>query len=1053
MTLSDLSIKRPVMAWMLMAALIIFGAISLGRLGVSYMPDIDFPQLDIGITWEGAAPEIMEAELVDQIEQQVIAVEGLKELRSTIRQGQANVTLEFDINRDVDSAVQEVQTALSRIRLPLNVDPPTIRKQNPEDDPIMWIGVSSTRPFRDLIEYVDLYLADQFQTLPGVGELQRGGFTERNLRVNVNNDALQRYSLSILDVVTAVRREHSEIAAGFIENDQNEINLRTMGEGLTAEQVGNILITQRGGQPIYDTNIRLKDVAEVTDDLADVRRILLFDGRKAVGLGIKKQRGSNEVAVANGVIKKVEELQKTLPEDIKIRVNVDFTRFVVQSIYFTQKELIIASILTAIICFLFLGNWSSSVNVLLSIPTSILGTFIVIYFMGFTLNLFTMLALTLVIGIVVDDAIMVLENIVRHFQMGKSRVLASSDGAREITFAAVAATVAVMAIFLPVAFMEGVIGKFFFQFGVTISAAVALSLLEAITLTPMRCAQLMVKAPDNFITRASDRILGGLTTRYSEWLSICLNHRWKVVVSSLALFALSMLSVLALRQEFVPAQDQNFFRMSIQTPVGSSLEYTFQKGVEIEKYLQARPDVARYLISVGGGGGGGQANAAFIPVVLIPKDERKKTQAQIMDEFRKEIPERIPGVRITGLTDLSSRGLVSRNQSPPVEFNIRGTEYSELKKAADEITRQMEASGLMVDIDTNYREGQPEVRIVPDREAAARRGVSMDDLGLTILSAMGGIREGKFTSDARRYDVRVRLMANERLQPEDITKLQIRTSYGELIPLTDVVTLEPVKTVQTIARVNRQRSITIRAALAAGVSQATALTESERIARSLLPEGYTFNLEGSSQTFKESFNSLWFVFIVGLIAAYMVLASQFNSFIHPVTVLLALPFSVTGAFLILLLTNQSINLFSMIGLILLAGIVKKNSILLVEFTNQIREHEHLSVLPALAKACPIRLRPILMTSLATMGAAVPTALSTAPGSEARVPMALTIIGGVGVSTFFTLFVVPCAYSLFSRFERHRHEDTSVADEIERGRTLGSEPLHEDSRAAGTHRTA
>jgi hydrophobe/amphiphile efflux-1 (HAE1) family protein len=1029
MTLSDLSIKRPVMAWMLMFGLIVFGAISLGRLGVSYMPDIDFPQLDIDMVWEGAAPEIMEAELVDQIEQEVIAVEGLKELRSSIRQGQANIVMEFDIDRNVDAAVQEVQTALSQVRFPLNVDPPTLSKQNPEEDPIMWIGINSTRPFRDLVEYVDLYIADQFQTLPGVGEVQRGGFTDRNLRVNVHNDSLRRYSLSILDVVNAVRREHSEIAAGFIENNKNEINLRTMGEGLTAVQVGNILITQRGGQPIYDTNIRLKDVARVEDALADPRRILLFDGKQGIGLGIKKQRGSNEVQVANAALKKVEELQKTLPKDIQIRVNVDFSRFVVQSIYFTQKELLIASLLTAVICFLFLGNWSSSVNVLLSIPTSIIGTFMVIYFMGFTLNLFTMLALTLVIGIVVDDAIMVLENIVRHFHMGKNRVAAARDGAREITFAAVAASVAVMAIFLPVAFMEGIIGKFFFQFGVTISAAVALSLLEAITLTPMRCSQMMVTGKENVVSRTSNRIIGQLTTRYSSWLSACLNHRWKVVLSSLALFAASLLSIFALRQEFVPPQDQNFFRMAVQTPVGSSLEYTAQKGAEIEKYLQSRPDVSRYLISLGGTGSGGQSNAMFIPVALTPKGERPKSQAQIMDEFRKELPEKVPGIRILGINDLSARGLVSRSQSPPVEFNIRGTEYSELKKAADTITAGMEKTGLMVDVDTNYREGQPEIRIVPNREAAARRGVSMDDLGSTILAAMGGIREGKFTSDARRYDVRIRLLPEERLQPEDIQKLQIRTSYGELIPLSDVITLEPVKTVQTIARVNRQRSITIRAALAAGVSQSTALAEAERIARAALPEGYTFNLEGGSQTFKESFNSLWFVFIVGLIAAYMVLASQFNSFIHPVTVLLALPFSVTGAFLTLLATGQSINLFSMIGLILLAGIVKKNSILLVEFANQLREHEHLSVRPALEKACPIRLRPILMTSLATMGAALPTALSNAPGSEARVPMALTIIGGVAVSTFFTLFVVPCAYSLFSRFERHPHEDTSVADQM------------------------
>jgi HAE1 family hydrophobic/amphiphilic exporter-1 len=1026
-TLPELSIKRPVMAWMIMSSLIVFGAISLSRLGVSYMPDIDFPTLDISVTWEGAAPELIEAEIVDEIEQDVIAVEGLKEIRSSIRQSQANISLEFEINRNIDSALQEVQTALSQVQLPLSVEPATLQKQNPEDDPIIWIGVSGERPFRDLIEYVDLYLADQFQTIPGVGEVILGGFTERNLRVWIDNDKLKAYQLSALDLVRAVEREHAEVAAGFIENSEQEINLRTMGEGMTPEEVGDILILQRGGQPIYDTTIRIKDVATVEDGLSLVRRKIRIDGREAIGLGIKKQRGSNEVEVAKAVHAKVEEIKKTLPKDLFIRVNVDFTRFVVQSIYFTQKELIIASFLTAVICFLFLGNWSSAFNVLLSIPTSIVGTFMVVYFMGFTLNLFTMLALTLVIGIVVDDAIMVLENIERHFHMRKGRVRAAREGAREIMFAAIAASVAVMAIFLPVAFMQGVIGKFFFQFGVTLSAAVALSLLEAVTLTPMRCSQFMAEGGSDPVTRwvsaKAGLWLGWLKDRYHDTLHTALNFRWGVILVSIVLFGLSLLSVTTLRQEFVPAQDQNFIRMSMETPVGSSLEYTYQKCIEIEKYLQSRPEVAQYLMSVGGGVGGGQANIAFVPVVLTDKDKRDKSQNQLMTEFRKDLAS-MEGVTVR-LGDLSLRGLTAR-RSLPVEFNIRGVDYGQLRDAAVKITEGMKATGLMVDVDMGYREGQPELRIIPDREAAALRGVSMDDLGRTINAAMGSVRQGKFTSNGRRYDVRVQLREDERLKPEDINQLQIRTGYGELIPLTDVVRLEEVKTVQTISRVNRQRAVSITANLKEGVSQTKALEESQKIAESVLPEGYTFNLEGGSQTFKESFGSLWFTLLIGIAVAYMILAAQFNSFLHPFTVLLALPFSVTGVFLILLLFNQSVNLFSMIGLILLFGIVKKNSILLVEFTNQIREHERLEVRAALEKACPIRLRPILMTSCATIGAAVPTALSGAPGSEARVPMALTIIGGVLVSTFFTLYVVPCAYSLLSKWERpYRGEEEEI----------------------------
>jgi hydrophobe/amphiphile efflux-1 (HAE1) family protein len=1046
-TLSDLSIKRPVFAWMLMAGLILFGAISLGRLGISYMPDIDFPTLNISVTWEGSAPEILEAELVDQFEQRVIATEGLVEIRSSVRQGTANITLDFEINRDIDAAVQEVQTALSQVRLPLGVDPPTIRKQNPEEDPVMWLGVSGSREFRALAEFVDLYLKDQFQTIPGVGEVMINGFSDRNLRIWIRNDDLKKYELSVLDVVNAVTREHSEIAGGYIENQEKEINVRSMGEGITADEVANILITQRGGQPIYDTTIRLRDVARVEDGLNDIRRIFRIDGKNAVGLGIKKQRGSNEVAVAEAVRQKVEEVKKTLPPDVNLRINVDFTRFVEQSVYYTKKELLLASLITAVICFLFLGTWTSSLNVLLSIPTSIVGTFTVIYFMGFTLNLFTMLALTLVIGIVVDDAIMVLENIVRHFHMGKNKVKAARDGAREITFAAVAASVAVMAIFLPVAFMQGIIGKFFFQFGVTITAAVALSLVEAITLTPMRCSQFMAEASRNSVRpqrgslrvwaayvfarveqvvgETADRWFGRLAAHYQRALHTALDHRWTVLLVSAVLFGLSVGVVFLLRREFVPTQDQNFFRISLINPVGSSLAYTERQCIEIENYIKSRSDVDRFLMSIGGLNG--QSNTAFIPVVLKEKHEREKTQSEIVEEFRKDLSQIVKGARLQ-ISDLSSRGLTSR-RSLPVEFNIRGVDYAQLKTAAEKIMKRMEESGLMRDVDTNYREGMPELRIHPNREEAAKRGVSMEDLGTTINAAIGGVRRGKFTNDARRYDVRMRLESQERLQPEDANKLQIRTSYGELIPLTDIVKLEVVPTVQEIGRINRQRAITISANLAPNVSQSAAIAMAEKISREALPEGYTFNLEGGSQTYMESIYSLWGVLLLGIVVAYMVLASQFNSFLHPVTVLLALPFSVTGAFLALWLTGQSVNLFSMIGLILLFGIVKKNSILLVEFTNHLRQHDRLEPRAALEKACPIRLRPILMTSLATMGAAVPTALSTAAGSEARVPMAMTIIGGVLVSTFFTLFVVPCFYSLMSRFERITVEELEIEEEF------------------------
>lgn len=1016
MTLSDLSIKRPVFAWMLMIGLIVFGWISMMRLGVSQMPDYDFPVLNVSVQWQGAAPEVMEASIVDKLEQAVISVQDIREITSTIRQGQANITLEFNFNRDIDAALQEVQSKISGIRLPMDVDPPTITKTNPDDQPIMWIGVQSTRSLHDLVVYADLYLRDQFQILPGVGEILLGGFSERNLRIWVDEKKLKQYELTAVDIQKAIELEHNESAAGVIENDQKEMNLRVMGEGLTPEQVGNILITQRGGRPIYDTTIRIKDVARVEDGLNDIRRVSRIDGVPGIGLGIKKQRGENAVAVAANVKKKIDELNKILPKDIHLQINFDSTTFIKDSIDETKFTLILSALVTGLVCFLFLGSWSSTFNVLLSIPTSIIGSFMILYFMGFTMNMFTLLGLALAMGIVVDDAIMVLENIVRHFQMGKSRVDASLEGAREITFAAIAASVAVIAIFLPVIFMQGIIGKFFFQFGVTISGAVALSLLEAITLTPMRCSQLLrANERENIVEQYSNKIFERISKTYHSLLELSLNWRWTVILVSIGLFIFSLVLMQFLKKEFVPPQDQSMFLISFRTPVGSSLEFTSKKIESIQKTMLQRPEVAHVFGAVGGFGGG-EVNTGVVFVSMKPKSKRKLSQVQFMDDVRKEIS-KTEGIKFF-FQDLSLRGFTAR-RGFPVEFNIRGPEWETLDQSIQKIIQELNSTGLVTDVDTDYRLGMPEVRVYPDREKTAASGVTMETLGQTINAAIGGVRQGEFTSGGRRYDVRIRLVPEQRLKPEDISSLQVRTTYGELVKLEDLARIETKPTLQTITRINRERSISVTANVAPGKSQADALDAAQKIGQKSLPEGYHLELGGGARTFRESFTSLGFALVLGIFVAYMVLASQFNSFLHPVTVLLSLPFSVTGAFIALLLTGQSLNLYSMIGIVLLMGIVKKNAILLVEFTNKKRFEDGMSLKEAILTAGPIRLRPILMTSCATIAAAIPPALALGPGAESRIPMSVTIIGGVMVSTLFTLFVVPCAYSLMSRFEKSK----------------------------------
>ncbi|RIL09786.1 MAG: AcrB/AcrD/AcrF family protein [Proteobacteria bacterium] len=1017
MSLAEISIRRPVFAWMIMLALILFGSISFTRLGVSYLPDVDFPVLNISVTWEGAAPEVMEAEIVDRLEQSLVSVEGLKEMSSSIKQGQATVTLEFELERDVDVALQEVVSAISRVRLPPEVDPPTIRKSNPEDQPIMWLGISSeTRSLRELINYVDLVLKDQFQILPGVGEVALGGFTDRNLRVWVKNEQLKRHELTILDVRDAIQRGHLETAAGVIESKEQEYNIRVMGEGLSPQEVENVLITTRGGQPIFGAKIRIADVARVEDGLADVRRVSRVNGVPGVGLGIRKQRGSNAVAVAAAVRKRMAELESSLPKDIALGVNFDSTIFVKEAVEETEFTLVLSAIVTGIVCWLFLGSLRPTFNILLSIPTSIIGTLTVVFFSGFTLNLFTILALALAVGIVVDDAIMVLENIYRHKALGKDRVSASRDGANEITFAALAATVAVIAIFLPVAFMQGVIGKFFFQFGVTLSTAVALSLLEALTLTPMRCAEFMEESQQRGVfARAIDRIFSGVAGAYSRLLAVSLKFRWLVIFASIAVFSASLQILPLLRKEFIPPQDQGSFLVRFETPVGTSLESTSDKMRQAEEYFRALPEVIRMYAAIGGFGGG-EVNTGVMFISLKPRSERAKSQQQIMQETRQEFA-KFQGLKAF-IQDQSTRGFTAQ-RGFPVEFNIRGPDWEVLNASAAEIMSRLEDSGLVADLNNDYRLGQPEVRVVPNRDAAATRGVSIQTITDTVTAAIGGMRQGKFTQDGRRYDVRIRLEKDERSDPGDILRLDVRNQYGEMIPISEVVHKNVATTLQTITRRNRERSITVYANVAEGKSQAEALDTAQNVSEEVLPDGYRFILGGGAQTFTQAFQSLYFVLWLGVAVAYMVLASQFNSYIHPFTVLLALPFSLTGAFAALYLAGQSINLYSMIGIVLLMGIVKKNSILLVEFANHKREHGGLRALEAMQAAGPIRLRPILMTSCATIAAALPPALALGPGAESRIPMSITIVGGVLISTLFTLLVVPCAYTLLAKLETNR----------------------------------
>ncbi len=1027
MTLSDISIKNPVFAWMLMIGLIVFGWVGFRGMGISQLPDVDFPVVTALITLEGASPEVMETQVTDVIEDSVMTIQGIREVSSVSRQGQATITIEFDLSRDIDVALQEVQTRIAQAQkgLPKEIDPPIVTKTNPEDQPIMWVALASeTMPLKDLMTYTRDTLKDQLTTVPGVGDIILGGYVDPNLRIWLDADKLDKLELTAKDIISAIQLEHQETPAGYIDTGKQELNVRVMGEADTVKEFERVVIPQRGGSPIWK-KLRIKDIATVEDGLNDIRRISRHMSKPAVGIGIKKQRGSNAVAVAQAVKKQVEEIQKRLPNDMKIQVVFDTTKFIEESTHELNFTLILSAILTSLVCYFFLGSWSSTLNVLLAIPTSIVGSFIILYFMGFTLNTFTLLGLALAIGIVVDDAIMVLENIVRYREQGLSRVRAAIVGAREITFAALAASIAILAIFVPVVFMKGIIGKFFYQFGITMTAAVLLSLLEALTLAPARCSQYLQIGSNSFIARGMDRFMIYLTHSYRKILQKALRFRWLVIIAAFLFFAASLQLIGSVKKEFVPSQDQGRLLVRIQTPIGSSMDFTDAVMKKSEEIVAKMPQVEQYYVAVGGFGGG-EVNTGMMFLTLKPLKERPPfkgekspaTQQQVMGVIRNDF-NKIPGVFRAIVQDLSLSGFTAQ-RGFPVEFTIRGPDWETLGKLSETMMKKMKESGTMEDIDTDYQLGMPEIQVVPNREAAASQAVPISAIGDTVNALIGGVRSGKYTKNGKRYDIRMRLVDAYRNQTKDINRIWVRNIHGEVVRLADVVKLNEKSTLLSISRRNRERAIGIFANVTNGKSQAQALDAVEKISKEVLPSGYHLVLSGSAQTFKESFQSLLIALVLGIFVAYMVLGSQFNSFVHPFTVLLALPFSVTGAFLALYLGHQSLNIYSMIGIILLMGIVKKNSILLVDFTNERRKKGE-DVNTALIEACPIRLRPILMTSVATIAGAVPPALGFGPGAETRIPMALVVIGGVFVSTFLTLFVVPCAYSLFSKLESHRHD--------------------------------
>ncbi len=1035
MNITDLCLRRPVFAWMLMFATIMFGLIALGiipgatAIGVSQFPDVNNPSVSVSVSWPGASPEDVETGLINPVEDVLAQVTGITELTSSAKHNSARITATFDIDRDIDLAVQDVQAKVAQIQrqLPTGVQPPTVSKSNPDDTPIITVGVSGAFPRQLLADVARYQLQDALTTIEGVGQVSMMGYLDRAVRIWVDADKLIATSTTVTDITTALKNQHVTSSGGQMTNGQKAIDIRVMGEAADLDTIRNIMVKKVGTSIIH-----LSDVALVQDGFEDETSKARSNGVPVQAMGILKVPGSNAVAVAKNVTAKLDELQKSLPPGMKVEVLFDTTQFIKESVNEIGLELVLAVILTAIVCWLFLGSLSSTLNVLFAIPMSLLGTIAVLYFLHWTLNTFTLLGLSLAVGLVVDDAVMVMENIYRHAEMGKDKVTAASEGTKEITFAALAATIAVIAIFLPVAFMSGVIGKYFMQFGVTLSVAVLISYFEAITLAPARCAQMLnVTHNKGFVARLGDKIFEKLSGFYGRTLARALRFPVVVVLIGVMVMGVAWVAFKQLKQEMVPSQDQSRLQVRLVTTIGSDLDETDRLTKKAEAILLKHPELIRVqsTISIG---------SASLSLTLVEPKERTMSQTVFSNTIRREL-QQIPGVRAS-VQDLSQQGFAG-GRGKPVEISVRGTDWNALIALAAKTQKQLEDSGLAVDLDSDYDLGPPELSIAPDRPAAADVGVNITDIATTVSTLVGGTIVGQYSTAGRRMNIDMRLLAAQRTRPEDLDRLRVRAtgtgttstpnqgatnnagsstaattnSGGLLVPLSSVVIAKEQPQLQTINHANRQRAIRITGNVGPGHSQSDVLAYAQQLADQV-PLGYTLVLSGQSSQFGDSMKSLGFALIVGIIFAYMVLASQFNSLLHPLTVLTILPLSLAGAMLALLITGKTLNVFSMIGLLLLMGIVKKNSIILVDYANEVRAHEPvLTASEAMRRAGPVRLRPILMTAIATMMAAVPSAMGLGPGAETRGPMADAIIGGLILSTLLSLYVVPAFYVLGDRY--------------------------------------
>lgn len=1023
MTLPELSIKRHVLAWMLSAVIVLFGIIAYEKIGVDRMPSIDFPIIMVNTTLRGADPDVVDTSITSIIESAVNTTPGIEHIQSASSPGVSSISITFALSKDIDVAYNEVQGKVSQIlkRLPAGTDAPTIQKVDTNASPVIWLALSGDRTIQQLNLYANNILKKKFETISGVGEVTMGGRRDRVIRVNISPDRMAAYKLTANDLISAFAREHVQLPGGFLVSTQAEQMLKLDLEFHKTQELAELIVSTREG-----ASIRLKDIATIEDGITDNRQVARYNGKPTVGIGMVKIANANTVDIINEVERKLEtEIRPNLPPGLMLEVSTNDGIFIHQLVASLQEHLVEGTLFAALIVLIFMRSFSSTLMICLEIPVSLLGAIAVMYFAGYTFNSMTLLALLLLIGVVVDDAIVVRESILRHMSGETGLALSAADlknplaiaafrtkatilGSNEVVFAVLASSASLVCIFAPVIFMDGILGMFFKSFAIVVTFGVLVSLFVSLTLTPMLCSRYLNVTPnENALYKAVGRGLDGLENAYKKLLNASLNHRSLVLLFTLVFVAISgYYSLKYVEKDFVPETDEGSFSISVKTPLGSSLEYTNSRLKLVEATIaKHNNEVASYFATIGSGSRG-QVNQGNVNIRLKPKEQRAKSQQVLIKELKKEL-NNIPGVRAIP----SPTSIVRGQRSEKLQFNITGANLQEIGRISQLLQQSLSGNSDIGKVDLDVQLDLPQLRMVIDRARAATLGLSANDIATAASLYAGGINVAKYNEangDGQRYDIRLKASEGELKNVADLSKIYLRSSSGELVRLDAVASFKKELGAAVIGRYDLQYAVNFYANPNVPLGEAVDLVKANAI--KLVPADYKLKFTGQAEEFGKTMKNMQFVFSLAFILLYMVLASQFNSFIQPFIIMLAQPLAIIGGLIALLMTGDTLNIYSMIGLVLLIGLVAKNSILLVDLTNQLVE-KGADINDALREACPVRLRPVLMTSLTIILALLPAALGLGAGSETNKPLSVAIIGGMISSTLLTLVVVPAAYSL------------------------------------------